>query len=74
MLKRKKTEEGKKDSKDSKSKTPDFSMVARMCSTISQSEWLADSGCSIHLTNNRNWISKCTQLITPIKIHLGDDC
>jgi len=75
-LKRKKAEEGKKDSKDSKdskSKTPDFSMVASMSSTISKSEWLADSGCSIHLTNNRNWISDYTQLITPIKIHLGDD-
>jgi len=49
-----------------------FAMMALM-SKVQRSEWLADSGSSLHLTNNLSWISDYTPLICPINIHLGDD-
>lgn len=39
----------------------------------SSSVWLADSGCSLHMTNHLGWISDYRQLEQPIIIRLGDD-
>lgn len=49
--------------------------IAMMATTTTteKSSWIADSGCSLHMTNQFAWISEYRSLIVPINIHLGDD-
>lgn len=51
---------------------PSFAMMATT-SKLVPSAWLADSGCSLHMTNNLNWIFDYRELTVPISIRLSDD-
>lgn len=55
-----------------KSKPFELAMMA-LTSKVEESIWLADSGCSLHMTNNKAWISNYRSLVTPINIRLGEN-
>lgn len=42
-------------------------------SAFIQTNWVADSGASFHMTSHRDWIAGYTELSTPIVVRLGDN-
>ena len=42
-------------------------------SSISQIEWILDSGCSDHIINNKNYFEKCIELKEPVNIYVADN-
>mgnify|MGYP000855384986 CR=1 FL=1 len=69
-----KKEQEAKAEENTKSNKPE--PVAFMALSEGQSvntNWLADSGCSLHMTPNRHFISNYTPLVTALNIRLGDN-
>lgn len=73
-LKAKKEQEktSKEKSNQDSSVIESFGMMAST-TQLASSVWLADSGCSLHMTSHLEWISDYRRLELPTIIRLGDD-
>lgn len=62
----------RKQAEKDKAQKPEIAMMAHT-NTSDQSSWLLDSGASLHMTCNKQWLSDYTPLVSPVLIRLGDD-